>query len=100
MRVPEITGLSIKDFDGEPIRKPLVERIGRVLRKHRLTAGMSLARVSAEVGISLGYLSQIELGNNTASIDVYESLAARYGLELWQLLREAECEVPNAARHV
>jgi DNA-binding response OmpR family regulator len=47
----------------------LRESLGAAIRERRRTLGLTLAQLSERTGISLGYLSQIELGKNSASIE-------------------------------
>ena len=56
------------------------------LRACRTRLSLSLSRVADAVGVSVGYLSGIELGNNLPSLTVARRLARFYGVpidELW-----------------
>jgi DNA-binding XRE family transcriptional regulator len=55
----------------------------RVWREHRR---MSLAALAAHAGIGKGYLSQIENGERTGTIDTMKKLAGALGLELDDLV--------------
>jgi DNA-binding response OmpR family regulator len=47
----------------------LRESLGAVIRERRKALGLTLAQLSERTNVSLGYLSQIELGKNSASIE-------------------------------
>ena len=47
---------------------------GRALKVERVAAGVSLTRVAAAVGVSIGHLSHIEAGRRTASPDLIERI--------------------------
>jgi ribosome-binding protein aMBF1 (putative translation factor) len=55
----------------------------RVWREHRR---MSLAALAGQAGIGKGYLSQIENGERTGTIDTMKKLAGALGLELDDLV--------------
>lgn len=70
----------------------LLKRLGEVIRKRRrLLASRATLQMMAEgTGISLGYLSQIELGKNSPSLDKLRAIATFLGTPLSLLLKEAE----------
>jgi DNA-binding response OmpR family regulator len=45
------------------------EALGAVIRERRKALGLTLAQMAKRTNVSLGYLSQIELGKNSASIE-------------------------------
>ena len=47
----------------------LREQLGAAIRERRKGMGLTLAQMAERTGVSLGYLSQIELGKNSASIE-------------------------------
>jgi DNA-binding response OmpR family regulator len=47
----------------------LRESLGNVIRERRKALGLTLAQMAKRTNVSLGYLSQIELGKNSASIE-------------------------------
>jgi CheY-like chemotaxis protein len=53
----------------------LREKLGLAIRERRKSLALTLADVSKRTGISLGYLSQIELGKNSASIETLYRIA-------------------------
>ncbi len=56
----------------------LRESLGSIIRERRKAHKMTLQVLSDRTGVSLGYLSQIELGKNSASIEtLYRICLAR-----------------------
>jgi CheY-like chemotaxis protein len=53
----------------------LREKLGLAIRERRKSLSLTLSDVSKRTGISLGYLSQIELGKNSASIETLYRIA-------------------------
>jgi CheY-like chemotaxis protein len=53
----------------------LRESLGATIRERRKALGMTLAQMATRTGVSLGYLSQIELGKNSASIETLYRIA-------------------------
>jgi DNA-binding response OmpR family regulator len=53
----------------------LREQLGAVIRERRKALGLTLAEMSKRTNVSLGYLSQIELGKNSASIETLYRIA-------------------------
>ena len=53
----------------------LKRALGEVIRKRRKALGLTLAELSQKAKVSLGYLSQIELGKNSASIETLYRIA-------------------------
>jgi DNA-binding response OmpR family regulator len=47
----------------------LREALGAAIRERRKSLGLTLAQMAERTNVSLGYLSQIELGKNSASIE-------------------------------
>ena len=59
--------------------------IGPRFRKLRLQRGESLASVAAAVGVSIGFLSNLERSQSGASIGIMRKLAQYYGLNILDL---------------
>ncbi|SER79483.1 Helix-turn-helix domain-containing protein [Actinokineospora terrae] len=57
-----------------------LELLGEELRRHRETAGMSLAEVTAKTGISTSKLSRLENGRRPHKLDDVEALLSIYGV--------------------
>ncbi|MCC6418166.1 MAG: response regulator [Gemmataceae bacterium] len=53
----------------------LRESLGAAIRERRKALGLTLAQMAERTGVSLGYLSQIELGKNSASIETLYRIA-------------------------
>jgi DNA-binding response OmpR family regulator len=53
----------------------LREQLGAVIRERRKALGLTLAEMAKRTNVSLGYLSQIELGKNSASIETLYRIA-------------------------
>jgi DNA-binding response OmpR family regulator len=53
----------------------LRESLGATIRERRKAMGLTLAQMAARTNVSLGYLSQIELGKNSASIETLYRIA-------------------------
>ena len=53
----------------------LREQLGMVIRERRKALGLTLADMAKRTNVSLGYLSQIELGKNSASIETLYRIA-------------------------
>jgi DNA-binding NtrC family response regulator len=53
----------------------LREQLGNAIRERRKALGLTLAEMAKRTNVSLGYLSQIELGKNSASIETLYRIA-------------------------
>ena len=62
-------------------------RVGCVLRKRRLKLDLTLQNVAEHSGLSLGYISQVELGKNSASLYTLLKLCEVLGMTLAKLFR-------------
>lgn len=72
-------------------------RIGERIRIRRKSKGLSLADLSAQVGISTGQLSEIERGISSPSIRVLRQLCDKLGTSLgWILGEEAQVDEEEA----
>lgn len=61
--------------------------LGATLRKRRTDAGMTLRDLS-RIGVSLGYISEVERGSKEPSTEVLATLAKGLGAPLSDILRE------------
>ncbi len=68
----------------------LRETLGSAIRERRKTLGLTLAQLAERTGISLGYLSQIELGKNSASIETLYRMSLGLRLKLSELFQLAQ----------
>jgi DNA-binding XRE family transcriptional regulator len=64
--------------------------IGSTIRARRKARGLTLDDLSTAAGLSLGFLSQIELGRNWASVDVLYRVCSALGLKLSEVFSRAE----------
>jgi len=63
----------------------LREALGAVIRERRKAQGLTLAQLAQRTEVSLGYLSQIELGKNSASIETLYKISLGLGVKLAEL---------------
>ena len=63
----------------------LRESLGSAIRERRKTLGFTLSNMSERTGVSLGYLSQIELGKNSASIETLYRICLALGIKMSEL---------------
>jgi CheY-like chemotaxis protein len=68
----------------------LRESLGNVIRDRRKLLKLTLQQMSAKTGVSLGYLSQIELGKNSASIETLYRISLALGLRLADLFESIQ----------
>jgi DNA-binding response OmpR family regulator len=65
----------------------LCEMLGAAIRERRKALGLTLAQMAQRTSVSLGYLSQIELGKNSASIDTLYRISLGLGVRLSDLFQ-------------
>jgi CheY-like chemotaxis protein len=63
----------------------LRESLGAAIRERRKGLGFTLSKMSELTGVSLGYLSQIELGKNSASIETLYRICLALGIKMSEL---------------
>jgi len=63
----------------------LRESLGMAIRERRKALGLTLAQMAARTDVSLGYLSQIELGKNSASIETLYRICLALGIKMSDL---------------
>lgn len=63
----------------------LRESLGATIRERRKALGFTLSNMSERTGVSLGYLSQIELGKNSASIETLYRICLALGIKMSDL---------------
>jgi CheY-like chemotaxis protein/DNA-binding XRE family transcriptional regulator len=68
----------------------LRESLGTVIRERRKSLGLTLAQMAQRTGVSLGYLSQIELGKNSASIETLYRITLGLGMKLADLFQAVQ----------
>jgi transcriptional regulator with XRE-family HTH domain len=65
----------------------LARRLGSRMRERRLAQGRTLSSVASEAGVSVSYLSAIELGTNVPSLPILARLVHALRLTLHELLK-------------
>ncbi|HXG12201.1 MAG TPA: response regulator [Gemmataceae bacterium] len=65
----------------------LRESLGTAIRERRKALGLTLAQMAQRTNVSLGYLSQIELGKNSASIDTLYRICLGLGIRMSDLFQ-------------
>ncbi|HYH67164.1 MAG TPA: response regulator [Urbifossiella sp.] len=68
----------------------LRESLGNAIRERRKALGLTLANMSDRTGVSLGYLSQIELGKNSASIETLYRICLALGMKMSELFQAVQ----------
>jgi CheY-like chemotaxis protein/DNA-binding XRE family transcriptional regulator len=68
----------------------LRESLGWVIRDKRKALGLTLAQMAQRTGVSLGYLSQIELGKNSASIETLYRITLGLGIKMSDLFQAVQ----------
>jgi DNA-binding response OmpR family regulator len=63
----------------------LRESLGMAIRERRKSLSLTLAQMAAKTEVSLGYLSQIELGKNSASIETLYRICLALGIKMAEL---------------
>jgi DNA-binding NtrC family response regulator len=63
----------------------LRESLGAAIRERRKALNFTLSKMSEMTGVSLGYLSQIELGKNSASIETLYRICLALGIKMSDL---------------
>jgi DNA-binding response OmpR family regulator len=68
----------------------LREQLGATIRERRKALGLTLAQMAERTNVSLGYLSQIELGKNSASIETLYRISLGLGVRLAELFQAVQ----------
>ena len=68
----------------------LRESLGNAIRDKRKGMGLTLAEMAKRTGVSLGYLSQIELGKNSASIETLYRICLGLGMKMSDLFETVQ----------
>jgi CheY-like chemotaxis protein len=68
----------------------LRESLGTAIRERRKSLGLTLAQMAQRTGVSLGYLSQIELGKNSASIETLYRISLGLGMRMSELFQTVQ----------
>lgn len=77
---------------GKPIEQPIIHTLGEQLRALRKKAGLTGYRVNQLTGVATSFLSRVELGKSSPSVQLIQTLAPIYHADpaplLKQLVRE------------
>lgn len=68
----------------------LRESLGTAIRERRKALGLTLAQMAQRTNVSLGYLSQIELGKNSASIETLYRISLGLGIKMADLFQTVQ----------
>src|SRR5262245_54078588 len=68
----------------------LREALGNAIRERRKGQGLTLAQMASRANVSLGYLSQIELGKNSASIETLYRISLGLGIKIADLFQSVQ----------
>jgi DNA-binding response OmpR family regulator len=68
----------------------LRESLGQAIRERRKNLGLTLAQMAQRTNVSLGYLSQIELGKNSASIETLYRISLGLGVKIADLFQAVQ----------
>lgn len=68
----------------------LREALGAAIRERRKALGLTLAQMAQRTSVSLGYLSQIELGKNSASIETLYRISLGLGVRMAELFQSIQ----------
>jgi CheY-like chemotaxis protein/DNA-binding XRE family transcriptional regulator len=68
----------------------LRESLGSTIRERRKGLGLTLAQMASRTDVSLGYLSQIELGKNSASIETLYRICLALGIKMSELFQAVQ----------
>jgi DNA-binding response OmpR family regulator len=68
----------------------LRESLGNAIRERRKALGLTLSNMSDRTNVSLGYLSQIELGKNSASIETLYRICLALGIKMSELFQAVQ----------
>jgi DNA-binding NtrC family response regulator len=68
----------------------LRESLGAAIRERRKGLSLTLAQMAQRTGVSLGYLSQIELGKNSASIETLYRISLGLGIKMSDLFQSVQ----------
>lgn len=68
----------------------LRESLGTAIRERRKALSLTLAQMAQRTGVSLGYLSQIELGKNSASIETLYRISLGLGIKMAELFQTVQ----------
>jgi CheY-like chemotaxis protein len=90
-QVGQLKQVAMRCLEGKGLlrmsEEALRESLGSAIRERRKTLGLTLAQMAARTDVSLGYLSQIELGKNSASIETLYRICLALGIKMAELFQ-------------
>jgi CheY-like chemotaxis protein len=93
-QVDQLNKLVVRCLEGKGLlrmtEEALRESLGGVIRERRKSLKLTLQQMSQRTGVSLGYLSQIELGKNSASIETLYRISLALGLRMADLFQAVQ----------
>jgi len=93
-QVDQLKALVVRCLEGKGLlrmtEEALRESLGSVIRERRKAQKLTLQQLSQRTGVSLGYLSQIELGKNSASIDTLYRISLALGMRMADLFQSVQ----------
>ena len=78
---------------GKPDTDDLAVAFGHVLRRYRLSAGLSQEKLALEAGLQRNYISLLELGQNQPTITTLFKLAGVLSIEPELIIEALRVEV-------
>jgi FixJ family two-component response regulator len=93
-QVGELKKVVMRCLEGKGLlrmsEEALRESLGTAIRERRKGLGLTLAQMAARTDVSLGYLSQIELGKNSASIETLYRICLALGIKMSELFQAVQ----------
>jgi CheY-like chemotaxis protein len=93
-QVDQLREIVIRCLEGKGLlrmtEEALRESLGAAIRERRKALGFTLSNMSERTGVSLGYLSQIELGKNSASIETLYRICLALGMKMSELFQAVQ----------
>ena len=68
------------------------EKIGFVIKEIRKNKKISQYKLALISGLSMGYISHIESGHYSISVDALKKIADALGVPAWEILKRVEDE--------
>jgi DNA-binding NtrC family response regulator len=90
-QVEDLKKIVVRCLEGKGLlrmsEEALREALGNAIRERRKGQGLTLAQLAQRANVSLGYLSQIELGKNSASIETLYRISLGLGIKMADLFQ-------------
>jgi DNA-binding response OmpR family regulator len=93
-QIPDLKNVVLRCLESKGLlrmsEEALRESLGASIRERRKSQGLTLAQMAERANVSLGYLSQIELGKNSASIETLYRISLGLGIRMADLFEQAQ----------